>query len=137
MAEKYDIENKMKWMMERYFEDCEWVTIQGETYGAGVQKRDYSLKEHDFMAFNLIDSKKGRWGTKEMKTFLEDTVKIPCVPIVNENFILPDTIEELLNYATGDSVIDNAPREGIVFRSLDGIKSFKAVSNEFLAKYHS
>ena len=27
-------------------------------------------------------------------------------------------------------------REGIVFRSLDGKKSFKAVDNEFLVKYH-
>ena len=28
-------------------------------------------------------------------------------------------------------------REGLVFRSTDGVKSFKAVSNEFLLKYHA
>ena len=27
-------------------------------------------------------------------------------------------------------------REGLVFRSLDGTKSFKAVDNNFLIKYH-
>jgi hypothetical protein len=61
---------------------------------------------------------------------------VPCVPIINEHFILPDTVEELLNIATGNSAIDGKPREGIVFRSPDGERSFKAVSNEFLLKYH-
>jgi hypothetical protein len=62
---------------------------------------------------------------------------IPWVPIVDEKFILPDTVEELLNIATADSAIDGGMREGLVFRSQDGTKSFKAVSNEFLLKYHN
>ena len=139
MAEKYDIENKMKNMLfnQDMFSDCDWITIQGETYGAGVQKRDYSLKGHDFMAFNLVTSKEGRWNTINMKHCLEIDNNIPCVPILDEQYILPDTIEELLIYATGNSLIDNKMREGVVFRSQDGIQSFKAVSNEFLAKFHS
>lgn len=136
MAEKYDIENKMKDMMKTIFRNCEWITIQGETYGEGVQKRDYSLKGHDFMAFNLISSDRGRWNTLNMKQFLETTYDIPCVPVVDEFFILPDTVEELLEYATNKSVVDGKEREGIVFRSQDGAQSFKAVSNEFLLKYH-
>ena len=136
MAEKYDIENKMKDMMKTIFHDCKWITIQGETYGEGVQKRDYSLKGHDFMAFNLISSDRGRWNTLNMKQFLETTYGIPCVPVVDEFFILPDTVEELLEYATNKSVVDGKEREGIVFRSQDGAQSFKAVSNEFLLKYH-
>ena len=35
-------------------DDLDFVTIQGETYGAGVQNRTYSIEGHDFMAFNLI-----------------------------------------------------------------------------------
>lgn len=136
MAEKYDIENKMKDMMNTIFQDCEWITIQGETYGEGVQKRDYSLKGHDFMAFNLISSNTGRFNTLAMKQLLEQTYEIPCVPVVDEKFILPDTVEELLEYATNKSVVDGKEREGIVFRSQDGSQSFKAVSNEFLLKYH-
>lgn len=139
MAEKYHIEEKMKYMLfnDDRFANCEWITIQGETYGSGVQKRDYSASEHALMVFNFIDSEKGRWNTIEMKKYLEYNQGIPCVPIVDENFILPDTVEELLEYATGESVLDTGMREGIVFRSKDGIKSFKAVSNEFLAKYHN
>ena len=48
----------------------------------------------------------------------------------------PATKDELLDYATDASKVDGGMREGIVFRYKDGSKSFKAVSNEFLLKYH-
>ena len=137
MAEKYYIEHKMKEMFEsNEFKDCNWITIQGETYGAGIQKRDYGLKDHQFMAFNLITSKKGRYNSKDMETILWYYYNIPCVPILDIDYTMPETVEELLENATGKSVIDNGMREGIVFRSKDGTKSFKAVSNEYLMKYH-
>ena len=88
------------------------------------------------MAFNFITSKDGRWDTIKMRDLLEKHCGIPCVPIVDPHFILPDTVDELLEYATGSSVVDGGMREGIVFRYKDGSKSFKAVSNEFLLKYH-
>ena len=137
MAEKYDIENKMIYMMENVFTDCEWITIQGETYGAGIQKRDYGLTDHCFKAFNLIDSKNGRWNSVEMKRFLVNSFNIPCIAILNTAYVLPDTVEELLEYTDGKSTIDGEMREGLVFRSHDATKSFKAVSNEYLLKYHS
>ena len=138
MAEKYNIEQKMKDMLysDPYFKDCEWITIQGETYGEGVQKRDYGVKGHEFMAFNLITSKTGRINSKEMVIHLEEWFNIPCIPIIDTDYILPDTVEELLTYATGKSTLDGGMREGIVFRSQDGTQSFKAVSNEFILKYH-
>jgi len=136
MAEKYHIFDKMKQLLYNQFSDCEWITIQGETYGPGVQKRDYHAIEHAFMAFNFITSKDGRWGTEKMVELLQEQMDIPCVPVLDTNFIMPDTVEELLAYATAESVCDHDLREGIVFRSKDGSKSFKAVSNEFLMKYH-
>lgn len=136
MAEKYDIFNKMTDLLHNHFSDCEWITIQGETYGAGIQKRDYHNPGHSFMAFNFITSKEGRWGTERMHDLLERHCGILCVPILDTNFILPDTVDELLTYATGESVCDHDMREGVVLRSKDGSKSFKAVSNEFLLKYH-
>lgn len=111
------------------------MTLQGESYGVGVQKRDYSLKEHDFMGFNLIFSDRGRLGTKESADIMKE-YGIPWVPIVDEHFILPDTVEELLQIANGKSIVDGGMREGLVLRSKDGSRSFKAVSNEFLLKYH-
>lgn len=134
MAEKYNIKEVLTTLLS-LFPCADYIIIQGETYGAGIQKRDYSKKDHDFMAFNLIMSHTGRWNTVDMEELLKK-YNIPCVPIVDNNFILPDTVEELLDYATGNSVVDGKMREGIVFRSLDGSQSFKAVSNEFLLKYH-
>ena len=136
MAEKYHIEHVLTEMLS-LFPDAEWITIQGETYGAGVQKRDYHLSGHHFMAFNFITSDKGRFNTLKMRELLEDYYRIPCVPIVDTKFILPDTVDELLTYATNKSLIDGDMREGIVFRSEDGTQSFKAVSNEFLMTYHN
>ena len=134
MAEKYNIKEVLTTLLS-IFLCADYIIIQGETYGAGIQKRDYSKKDHDFMAFNLIMSHTGRWNTVDMEELLKK-YNIPCVPIVNDNFILPDTVDELLDYATGASVVDGKMREGIVFRALDGVQSFKAVSNEFLLKYH-
>ena len=135
MAVKYKIEEVLTKLMKTVYKDEEWITLQGETYGEGIQKRDYNLEWHNFMGFNFITASKGRMNSKEAADmFLK--YGIPWVPIIDENFILPDTVEELLDYATGTSVIDGGMREGVVFRSQDGVKSFKAVSNEFLLKYH-
>ena len=137
MAKKYKMYDVLSALMNISFPDAEWVTIQGETYGATVQKRDYSLDGRDFMAFNLITSTHGRYGTMEMIEYLKPFV--PCVPVVETGIDFTDkfaTVEDMLLYAEGDSVVDGKPREGIVFRSTDGTKSFKAVSNSFLLKYH-
>ena len=137
MAEKYNILEKMTYLLHNIFVDCDWITIQGETYGAGVQKRSYHMSEHNFMAFNFITSKEGRWNSILMKNLLERHHGIPCVPIVNENYILPNTLDELREYVDSDtSVIDGDMREGLVFRSPNGTRSFKCVSPNFLLKYH-
>ena len=134
MAEKYDIQNVLVDLLKTHPE-AEWVTIQGETYGKNIQTRNYSIDGHNFVAFNLIMSNTGRWNTLDMKRTLE-CYNIPSVPIVEEEYTLPEDIDTLLAYAEGTSKLDKLPREGIVFRSIDGTKSFKAVSNSFLMKYH-
>ena len=137
MAEKYDIENVLKSILDEN-KDLLFVTIQGETYGEGVQKRDYSIKGHDFMAFNLIfgdaNGVPTRKNPMDMSSILS-SYKIPCVPFFDP-IELPDTCDEILALAGGESAIDGLPREGLVFRTLDGCRSFKAVDNGFLLKYH-
>ena len=136
MAKKYNIFDVLSKMLEKYPQE-EWITIQGETYGEGVQRRDYSLTGHDFAAFNLIFSSKGRVGTLEMLKILAE-YNVPCVPVLEECMKINqfENVDAILAYADGNSVKDGKPREGIVFRSLDGVRSFKAVSNSFLLKYH-
>jgi hypothetical protein len=143
MAQKYDMYNALSKFLEDH-PQCDWVTVQGETYGAGVQRRDYSMEDHDFRAFNLVTSDRGRWGTFEMIDELTIPYGIFCVPTYFGGPVTFDTLfgdaedrmAKILEMATGDSQLDKKPREGFVLRSVDGQKSFKAVSNEFLLKYH-
>lgn len=137
MAQKYDMYNVLKSILE-LMPQLEWVTIQGETYGAGIQRNNYDLNCHDFKAFNLITSDKGRWNSNDMKFFLEEHYHVPCVPILDSAYKMPDTVEELREYVNGKpSIVNNKMKEGIVFRSLDGVNSFKCVSPEYLLKYHA
>ena len=133
MAEKYDVENKLREFMTIH-KALDTVTIQGETYGSGIQKRDYGLKDHDFAAFNFIVDD---WRLpSDIGKKRAEELGIPWVPILDEDFILPDTVDELLEYATDKSQIDGGMREGVVIRDREGKQSFKAVSNEYLIKYH-
>lgn len=114
------------------------VAIQCEVYGDGVQRRDYSLKngEHKMAVFHIVSN-----GVKfPMNKVVEICEKygLPHVPIVDDNYILPDTIEELQAFAESQpSQIDGLPREGIVFYDKEtGQQYFKMVSPNFLLKYH-
>jgi hypothetical protein len=139
MALRYNIEFVLHDLLYTSGNDVEFVTIQGETYGKGVQQRDYHMNNVDFMAFNLIfgfkDGTTQRLNPREMTDRL-DMYEIPCVPILDEHFKLPNTIDEMVAYAEGDSKIDGDYREGVVLRTADGVNSFKAVSNFYLcSKY--
>lgn len=138
MAEKYGIEEKLKDILEKFGGSYDFVTLQGETYGDGIQKRTYGLNGHDFMAFNLIFgndiNNQDRLNSITMNAILRE-YNIPVVPILETSYKLPQTCDELLLYADGESKIDNKTREGIVLRTIDGRNSFKAVSNKFLLEY--
>lgn len=139
MAEKYNIEAVLTQILADN-PNLDFITLQGETYGEGIQKRTYGLKGYDFAAFNLIygwdDGEVIRFNPIQMKEKLS-AFNIPCVPIVETLTCLPNSVEEMLAYAEKDkSIIDGGMREGVVLRTLDGATSFKSVSNTFLLKYH-
>lgn len=136
IGKKYDMAGVLRHLLDEVFPEAEWVTLQGEIYGPKIQNRDYSIKERDFAGFNLITSNLGRLNSIAAKKIMEGC-NIPWVPILDVDYILPDTIDDLLAYAASEpSKLDGGMREGVVFRSQDGQKSFKAVSNEYLLKYH-
>ena len=140
MADKYNMKEILSNILEKN-KDLSFVTIQGETYGANIQKRDYSLKGHNLAIFNLIfgynNGEVVRFNPREMTDFLKP-YNLPCVPILSEDYVLPDTIDELRRYVNSKpSKIDGKIKEGIVFRSYDGVQSFKCVSPEFLLKFHA
>lgn len=133
MVFKYNMEGALKKIAKEYTVDR--VVLQGETYGLAVQGNKYKLDERRFAAFNLVFDGI-RLGSIQAKEIL-DKYDIPFVPIIETDYILPnqDEFEEFKKSADGKSMINNGClREGFVYRSQDGQKSFKNVSIKFLLK---
>lgn len=121
---------KLRETLQNMIGKREWVAIQGECIGPGIQGNKYKAEVPRFYAFNLIDPT-GRKNSVQAANLL-GTKGIPFVPILDEHFKLPKTVDEMVAYADGRSVIADTIREGVVVRSSDGKQSFKAVSNQYL-----
>lgn len=149
MAEKYNMEFVLNTILNAH-PQFEYITIQGETYGGNIQKRKY-CDNHRFAIFNIIYKEEGKAPARMNPKMMRDYVAqlnefeeisqhcpLECVPYLGRVRLakLP-TCEDVLNFAHGPSQIDGELREGLVFRSEDGVSSFKAVDNEFLLIYHS
>ena len=144
MFEKYDINKVLNYILDEH-PDYEFITIQGETYGGTIQKRKY-CEDHRFAVFNYIYKKKGEAPVRLNPGQMYDQIKtinldlgtnLETVPILGQMTLEGYDCDMLLKYAEGVSEIDKLPREGLVFRDMEGKESFKAVSNSFLEKYHS
>ena len=133
MAFKYNIEQAVRDIAKQ--NNANRVVLQGETYGEGLQGNPYKLNERRFAAFNLIiDS--NRLNSIEAEKILM-AYNIPFVPLIDIEYIWHKDMETFKLEADGKSTISDVPREGFVYRSLDGTKSFKNVSREFLLKHNS
>ena len=131
MALKYDMQNALEDIAKKY--DVQRVVLQGETYGEAIQGNPLHLKYRDFAAFNLVFDGE-RLGSIQAKEIL-DGYGIPFVPIIDKEFYMPDTFEELKKQADGKSAINHkCLREGFVYRSYDGKQSAKNVSVKYLLK---
>ena len=135
-------ESGFKYNMESVLRDIKksrklkTVAIQGETYGDGIQKRTYSLKnKHDFVVFHIwFDGV--RLSIKDMIDVC-DKYDIPHVHVYNYNYEIPDSVEKVIeDVDNSKSNIDGGDIEGFVFYSQDGQQNFKCVSPNFLLKYH-
>lgn len=108
-----------------------WIAIQGECIAPNVQRNKYRVNKPDFYVFNIIYPN-GRMNSVKAKE-LAELHGLQFVPIIdNEAYIKGMSVTDILDYATGKSQLYDTLREGIVFRSLDGKQSFKAVSPKFL-----
>ena len=124
--------------------------IQGELIGEGIQQNKLKLTGHTIRFFNVFDIDIQKYADlNDFKEYIEQ-LKLPIVPVLNENFILTGDIDELVKLSIGKSVIcPTAQREGIVIRPLFEQEeteeargylvrnrlSFKAINPEFLLKY--
>ena len=73
MANKYNMESILNRILDSN-PDIKFVTLQGEIYGKGVQRRDYSIEDHDLRIFNVIlgyDNGTKRLNPDNGKRFVE------------------------------------------------------------------
>ncbi len=126
-ARENDLDNKMKLVGYN-------IALQAEFIGEGIMKNPYKLKGKTarfFKAFNIDAYEYLDYGKF---TLLMKSLGLETVPM-KENFMLPETIDELLLMANGASALNqNAKREGLVIYSHDMTVSFKVISNQMLLK---
>ena len=145
IAKKYDIENILKANPH--------LTIQGEQGSSKVQGNKYGITEPTMWVFNIIDHEKNyHYDYREMEAFCREynlnivpLLKSPTIPgsgmILSSKWILKylgSTVQELVEFSKGKSVIADIPREGVVVRCIENGKkifSFKAINPDFLLKY--
>ena len=139
-AIKYDIENKLKDYLTKH-PDLDYVCWQGEICSPKIQSNPHGLTETHLYCFHMIDSKNGKYDIREANKIWKE-YGMEVVPIVNENYILPDDFESFKESADGfynPSVCEgksHQSREGFVYyKTIDPNFSFKNVSREYLLNH--
>jgi hypothetical protein len=129
IAVKYDIENKIKRLKRN-------LAIQGEIVGPRIQKNKYNLADLDFYIFSVYDIDKARYVDYNELMEVVNKLNLKTVPILDTNFKLKETVNDMVEYAKGESTLYKTLREGAVIRAIDDSRiSFKVINNEFLIKH--
>lgn len=126
VARELDLENKLSKLNVN-------ISLQGELIGEGIQGNPYKIKGQTVRFFNVFDiDNQEYYGLPNFLRTL-DVLELESVPVIDREFLLPESVDELLTYADNKSVLNpNFDREGVVIRSLDRKISFKVISNKFL-----
>lgn len=110
------------------------LAIQGELIGEGIQGNPYKIKGQTVKFFNVFDiDNQEYYGLPMFLATIQHIIEAETVPILSSWFYLPDSVEDMVKYADGKSILNpDFDREGVVVRSHDRSISFKAISNKFL-----
>lgn len=141
---EHDLEHKVK----KVFGDTN-IALQGELIGAGIQGNKYGLRNLDIYFFNVFFIRKQAYGGLYDLNDVCARLNEKTVPILDINYILSNSIPELVELSKGKSQLNkDTLREGIVIRPLIDIEdpelhcqlvknriSFKSVNPDFLIKY--
>lgn len=143
IAKKYNIEQILR--------ENPTLTIQGEQGDTKIQSNKYGIKSECLWVFNIIDHERNyHYDYKEMREFCTK-YKLQTVPLLQAMKIntkeekirlklsdLGSTVQELVEFSKGKSVLANIPREGVVVRCIENgqkLLSFKVINPDFLLKY--
>ncbi|HBY21642.1 MAG: hypothetical protein A2Y24_06220 [Clostridiales bacterium GWE2_32_10] len=126
IAKQYNIEDVLKTLIL----DNQYIVLQGEIIGSRIQNNKYKVKGYDFYAFNLMLPDKQINSINAQKTLSDLGIKF--VPILDENFKLKSTVDDMVEYAKGKSKLYLINREGVVIRNNTKNISFKVINSDFL-----
>jgi RNA ligase (TIGR02306 family) len=136
-ARVLDLENKLR----NYGRN---LALQGELLGPGVQGNKYKLDKLGYYVFNVFNIDLGLYFDYPDFVQIIKYLGLTSVPLVNDEFTLPNTVDELVEYSKGNSLLNkDIYREGIVLRpfvngydeDIYGRLSFKVINPDFLLKY--
>lgn len=129
VARKFNIED----IMRRNF--LKGMAIQGEMIGEGIQGNQYKT-QLDFYVYDMYNTHTGQYLLPVQLKAACEKLGLKHVPILDENASIKEhTIQSLLQYAEGKSLINGSNREGVVFRSnTQHDLSWKVISNSWLLK---
>lgn len=140
IAKKYNIEQILR--------KNPTLTIQGEQGDTKIQGNKYGIKEPTMWVFNIIDHEKNyHYNWEEMYKFCLkhnlQTVPMLCYDKIPTWYPklsdLGSTVQELVEFSKGKSVLADIPREGIVIRCIENgqkLLSFKVINPDFLLKFN-
>lgn len=126
-AIKFDVERKMR------ASGFAGVAIQGELCGEGINGNNYRVGLEWFV-FDIYVIGTGYLAPKLRRNVI-NILGLKHAPVVSVDSQVTQDIPELLEMANGKSYIAECLREGFVYKSEDGSKSFKVISNEWLEEY--
>lgn len=129
VARKFDIEG----IMRRNF--LKGMAIQGEMIGEGIQGNQYKV-QLDFYVYDMYNVHTGQYLLPVQLKAACEKLGLKHVPILDENASIKyDTIQSLLQYADGKSMLNGSVREGVVFKSNTvHDRSWKCINNSWLLK---
>jgi RNA ligase (TIGR02306 family) len=137
LAKALDLETKLRIINRN-------IAIQGEMVGMGIQKNKYNFSDVRLFVFSVFDINNGKYLDFCEAEAVCKELQLDMVPIVERSYFLPKTVDELVEFSKGVSLLNkNIPREGIVFRpheelydkDIEGRLSFKVINPLFLLRY--
>jgi len=129
VARKFQIED----IMRRNF--MLGMAIQGEMIGEGIQGNQYKT-QLDFYVYDMYNTRTGQYILPVQLKAACERLGLKHVPILVEaTEIKEQTIQSIIDFAEGKSVLNGSEREGVVFKSNTvHDRSFKSISNKWLIK---
>ena len=108
--------------------EVQGIAIQGELIGPGIQRNIYKRDKYELYLYGgyHLDHTKLTW---EELCEISSFIGIPTVPYKCTSKIL--SLDEMLKNCEGKSELYNGEREGLVWRTTDGMVHFKCKSRKY------